>query len=91
MEVDHSKDGESHVAYTVAVLTIACVLSTTVVMLRLFTRICILNTFGADDAVMAFAQVLTLGAAASIYLGKSARSWPGIDRVDQDRTLGIIG
>lgn len=67
--VDHSRDGESQVPYVVSVLTVACVLSTTVVVLRLFTRIHILNTFGADDAVMGFAQVLTLGSAAAIYLG----------------------
>lgn len=69
MEIDHSKDGESQVGYIVSILTVACILSTTVVVLRLYTRIHILNTFGADDAVMGFAQILTLGSATAIYLG----------------------
>lgn len=71
MVVDHSKDGETQVPYIVAVLTVACVLSTTVVVLRLYTRLSILNTFGADDFVMAITQVLTLGSAAAIYIGES--------------------
>lgn len=70
LEVDHSKDGESQVTYIVAVLTVACALSTIVVVLRLFTRLRILNTVGADDFVMAFAQILTLGSAATIFSGK---------------------
>lgn len=68
--VDHSKDGESQVTYIVSVLTLACVLSTTAVVLRLYTRSRILHTFGADDAVMGFAQVLTLASATTIYLGE---------------------
>lgn len=67
---DHSKDGESQVTYIVSVLTLACVLSTAAVVLRLYTRSRILHTFGADDAVMAFTQVLTLASATTIYLGQ---------------------
>lgn len=69
--VDRSKDGETQVPYIISVLTVACVLSTAVVLMRLYTRLRILRTFGADDMVMGLAQVLTLGSAAAIYCGTS--------------------
>lgn len=70
-EIDHSKDSQSQVPYIVSVLTVACFFSTAVVLLRLYTRLRILRTFGADDMMMGVAQVLTLGSAAAIYFGTS--------------------
>ncbi|KAF3760371.1 hypothetical protein M406DRAFT_230293, partial [Cryphonectria parasitica EP155] len=66
-----AEDGASQTSYIVSLVVIACVLSTLAVILRVFTRARILHTFGADDAVMVFAQVLTLGSAAAI-LAESA-------------------
>ncbi|PSR81778.1 hypothetical protein BD289DRAFT_344539, partial [Coniella lustricola] len=66
-EVDHSKDDETQVPYVIGVVTMALVLSTAAVGLRLLTRIRILHTFGPDDAFMAVAQLLTIGSAISIY------------------------
>lgn len=69
--VDHSLDGQSQVTYIVSILSLATVISTAVVVLRIFTRSRILRTFGADDAVMGIAQLLTIGAAVAIGLGMS--------------------
>lgn len=69
--IDHSKDSQSQVPYIVSILTVACFFSTAVVLLRLYTRIRILRTFGADDMMMGIAQVLTLGSATAIYFGMS--------------------
>lgn len=70
-KVDHSLDGQSQVTYIVSILSLATVISTAVVVLRIFTRARILRTFGLDDAVMGVAQILTIGAAVAIGLGMS--------------------
>lgn len=70
-KVDHSLDGQSQVTFIVSILSLATVISTAVVVLRIFTRARILRTFGLDDAVMGVAQVLTIGAAVAIGLGMS--------------------
>jgi hypothetical protein len=76
MNVDHSLDGQSQVTFIVSVLSLATVVSTAVVVLRIFTRSCILRTFGPDDAVMGIAQLLTIGAAIAIGLGMSIITLP---------------
>lgn len=68
--IDHSLDGESQTTWIISVLTVACILSTAVVMARMYTRLCVLHTFGSDDFVMGVAQIFTLMAATAIYLGK---------------------
>jgi hypothetical protein len=47
-------------------------LSTVVVLLRLYTRQCILKTAGADDWTMALAQLLSIAAGTSTMLGAGA-------------------
>lgn len=78
-DVDHALDGQSQVTFIVSVLSLATVISTAVVALRIFTRSCILRTFGPDDAVMGIAQLLTIGAAVAIGLeahwGLGRHSW----------------
>ncbi|SPO04190.1 related to integral membrane protein [Cephalotrichum gorgonifer] len=68
MEVDHSLDGESRVAEVYAILSVGCVLTITVVGLRMYTRIRLLNSFGADDAMMMVALVLAIGTTIAIGL-----------------------
>lgn len=69
--VNHALDGQSQVTFIVSILSLATVISTAVVVLRIFTRSRILRTFGPDDAVMGIAQLLTIGAAVAIGLGMS--------------------
>lgn len=69
--VNHALDGQSQVTFIVSILSLATVISTAVVVLRIFTRARILRTFGLDDAVMGVAQLLTIGAAVAIGLGMS--------------------
>ncbi|KAI7776709.1 hypothetical protein LA080_004643 [Diaporthe eres] len=66
--VNHALDGQSQVTFIVSILSLATVISTAVVVLRIFTRARILRTFGLDDAVMGVAQILTIGAAVAIGL-----------------------
>ncbi|GKT55941.1 integral membrane protein [Colletotrichum tofieldiae] len=54
--VDHSRDGESRFAEILAILIVGSVLSTAAVILRAFTRIKMLHTFGLDDIIMVVAQ-----------------------------------
>lgn len=70
-KVNHALDGQSQVTFIVSILSLATVISTAVVVLRIFTRARILRTFGVDDAVMGVAQILTIGAAVAIGLGMS--------------------
>ncbi|KAL1848500.1 hypothetical protein Daus18300_013601 [Diaporthe australafricana] len=78
-DVNHALDGQSQVTFIVSILSLATVISTAVVVLRIFTRARILRTFGADDAVMGIAQLLTIGAAVAIGLetqwGLGRHSW----------------
>lgn len=60
---NHDLDNESRFGEILGILTVGCLLSTVVVVARVFTRLKILRTFGSDDAVMAVAQVLTIGSA----------------------------
>lgn len=69
-EVDHSLDGESQSAYIVSVCAVACILSTAAVLARIYTRLCVLHTFGRDDFVMGVAQAFTLLTAAAIFVGE---------------------
>lgn len=71
--VDHALDGESRVAEIIAILSVGCVITSAVVALRVYTRTCLLRTFGADDAFMIAAQVLAIGTGISIGLGTRAR------------------
>lgn len=74
--VNHALDGQSQVTFIVSILSLATVISTAVVVLRIFTRARILRTFGLDDAVMGVAQILTIGAAVAIGLGMSLSRLP---------------
>lgn len=71
LRVDHNKDDETQLPYVIGIVTMALVLSTAAVILRLVTRARILHTFGPDDAFMAAAQILTIGSAIAIYAGQS--------------------
>jgi len=51
-----------------AVLVVGSVLSTTVVTLRLITRLAVIRTFGRDDFMIAVAQVFAIGSAVTIGL-----------------------
>jgi hypothetical protein len=53
-----------------AVLVTFSVLSATTVALRTYIRSKVLRSFGWDDGLMVVAQVLALGAAVAIGLGK---------------------
>lgn len=66
---DSSKNNDTRVPYIVWTMGLTAGLSTAAVLLRIYTRLRILHTFGADDAVMVFAQLLTLGSAAAIFSG----------------------
>jgi len=61
-------DGQSRVGEIIAILTVASILSTLVVVLRCYSRAVILRSFGWDDAVIIPAQILTLGSAVAIGL-----------------------
>jgi hypothetical protein len=50
-------DGESRVGEIIAILTVASILSTLVVALRVYSRAVILRSFGLDDAMIVPAQV----------------------------------
>ncbi|KZL78777.1 integral membrane protein [Colletotrichum tofieldiae] len=77
--VDHSRDGESRFAEILAILIVGSVLSTAAVILRAFTRIKMLHTFGLDDIIMVVAQILVIGTAVAIGLetlwGLGRHSW----------------
>jgi hypothetical protein len=53
-------DAETKFPSILAILIVGCVLSTTVVTLRLITRLAIIHTFGLDDFMIGVAQVGTL-------------------------------
>lgn len=78
--MNHALDGQSQVTFIVSILSLATVISTAVVVLRIFTRARILRTFGLDDAVMGVAQILTIGAAVAIGLGMSLSRSPSCTR-----------
>lgn len=70
VEVDHSLDSDSKTAYITTVCAVSIVLTTIAVLARLYTRICVLHTFGRDDFVMGVAQVFTILTAVSILVGE---------------------
>jgi hypothetical protein len=53
-------DAQTKFPSILAILIVGCVLSTTVVTLRLITRLAIIRTFGLDDFMIGVAQVRTL-------------------------------
>ena len=53
-------DAQTRFPSILAILVVGCVLSTTVVTLRLITRLVIIHTFGLDDFLIGVAQVRTL-------------------------------
>jgi hypothetical protein len=53
-------DAQTKFPSILAILIVGCVLSTTVVTLRLITRLVIIHTFGLDDFMIVIAQVRTL-------------------------------
>ncbi len=55
-------DGESKVVEIIAILTIASVLSTAALALRVYVRQFVLGVFGWDDGVMVVAQVSLMAA-----------------------------
>lgn len=67
--VDHALDGQSKTAYITTVCAVSIVLSTLAVLARLYTRVCVLHTFGRDDFVMAVAQAFTILTAVAILVG----------------------
>lgn len=76
--VDHSHDGETKVPEIIAIVTVCCVVTSTLVILRIITRAWIVRAFGPDDWVLAAAQVLTVAEAVAIGLGTFS---PGGDDV----------
>lgn len=69
VEVNHALDSESKTAYITTICGVSIVLTTVAVLARLYTRICVLHTFGRDDFVMGVAQVFTILTAVSILVG----------------------
>lgn len=65
-----TSDGSTRVPYILWTVGLTAGLSTAAVLLRSFTRLRILHTFGADDALMLIAQILTMGFAAAIFAGE---------------------
>lgn len=68
--IDHSLDGESRFTEIIAILSAGAILTTAVVSLRIFTRTVLLRTIGVDDAFIIAAQILAIGTAVAIGLGK---------------------
>lgn len=62
---------DTQIPYILWTISLTCGLSTLAVLLRSYTRLRILHTFGADDAVMVLAQVLTIGSAVTMFFGTS--------------------
>jgi len=69
---DHSRDGESKRIEIISILSVCCVVTTTLVALRVITRALIIRAFGIDDWVVVVAQVGSL------------RRWPRVGRVQDD-------
>lgn len=81
--INHDLDGESQVTWAVCIISFACTISTAAVVLRIYTRLCILHIFGSDDVVMGISQILSLAAALTIGLGKEFPILPLL-RLSQD-------
>ncbi|KXX73360.1 hypothetical protein MMYC01_209508 [Madurella mycetomatis] len=65
---DPALDAESRVGEIIAILSVASVLSTLVVVLRIYCRAFMLRSFGWDDGLILPAQVLALASAVAIGL-----------------------
>ncbi|GAB1314624.1 hypothetical protein MFIFM68171_04834 [Madurella fahalii] len=65
---DPALDAESRVGEIIAILSVASVLSTLAVGLRIYCRAFMLRSFGWDDGLILPAQVLTLASAVAIGL-----------------------
>jgi len=63
-------DGQSRFGEIVTILSVFSAISTIAVGMRCYARLFILRCFGRDDGVMVAAQVLTIGSAAAIGVGK---------------------
>lgn len=61
-------DNESRVTEVVVILSVACTLSTLVVLLRCYSRAFVLRSFGPDDIMIIPAQILTIASAVAIGL-----------------------
>ncbi|ROV94087.1 hypothetical protein VMCG_08265 [Cytospora schulzeri] len=68
VDVNHDLDEQTQVTWIISIISLACIISTTAVALRIYTRLRILHIFGPDDIVMGFAQILSFAAALSIGL-----------------------
>ncbi len=64
-------DAQSRVTEIVVILSVFSIVSTLAVGMRCYARIFILRCFGRDDGVMVAAQVLTIGSAVAIGMGKT--------------------
>lgn len=69
-------DGQTKVPEIISIITVCCVLTSTLVLLRVVTRAWIVRAFGPDDWVLVVAQVLSVAAATAIGLGETRR--PGL-------------
>lgn len=65
-----ASDNDTQVPYVLWTVGLTAGLSTVAVLLRTYTRLRILHTFGADDTLMLIAQLLTLGSAVAIFSGQ---------------------
>ncbi|KAK3308461.1 uncharacterized protein B0T15DRAFT_392688 [Chaetomium strumarium] len=68
---DPARDGESRVGMIIAVLVVASVVSTLVVLLRCYSRAIVLRNFGLDDTIIVPAQILTIASAVAIGLAEA--------------------
>ena len=57
LHIDHALDNQTRNAEIISILTVCSVLMTAVCGLRVYTRACITNSFGRDDAAIAIALV----------------------------------
>lgn len=71
VHIDHDLDGQSQVTWILWVISLACIISTAAVVLRIYTRLRILPIFGPDDILMGIAAIISIAAATTVGLGKS--------------------
>ncbi|OAA61813.1 hypothetical protein SPI_04672 [Niveomyces insectorum RCEF 264] len=68
LDADPSLNQQSKVPEIISIVTVCCVVTTTLVTLRVVTRALIVRAFGADDWVLVVAQILAIAAAVAIGL-----------------------
>jgi len=66
--VNHDLDGDTKIPEIIAILSVCCVLTTAIVILRLITRSTIVRIVGVDDWIILVSQIGAIGSAVTIGL-----------------------